>query len=174
MAHRPRQIPAAIMAGIGINGAIVVTLVLLTLGLGREVDEVAIVTLGKALGSRIYLLGSVFIVLAMLTSYWAISLALSDIIREQLGWSRLVSWSFATVPGLLIVFLGTDSFLSLLELAGGAVGLVVGLGLVPTYRAVCGKHPGCPAGRRLGFVEKPVFQIVIVDGFLLMAIGAIL
>ncbi|MDD9304038.1 MAG: hypothetical protein HUK40_17495 [Desulfobacter sp.] len=174
LGHCPELIPRAILTGIGINGGIVLVLTFLTLGLGSEINEVAIITLGKALGNWAHILGSLFIILAMLTSYWAISLALADIIQEQFKWQFLVCWSLATVPGFAIVYLGTDSFLRLMELAGGAIGLVIGFGIVPVYRAVLKAHPQPGKGVNLNFITHPLSQIIIAAGFLLMALGALL
>lgn len=172
--HKPQQIPKAILTGIFINAVIILVLVFLTIGLGREVDEVAIITLGKALGNWAQVLGSIFILVAMLTSYWAISLALADIIQEQFDLRFLICWAMATIPGLGIVYLGTDSFLKLLELAGGAIGLIIGLGIVPVYRAVIKKRPEAAPGVPLHFLTHPLCQVVVALGFLLMATGAIL
>ncbi len=174
LSHEPRLIPRAIFTGIGINGLIILVLVFLTLGVGKNIDEVAIITLGQALGNWAHVLGSLFILLAMLTSYWAISLALSDIIQEQFLWHRGICWALATLPGLVLVYLGTDSFLSLLELAGGAIGLIIGIGIIPVYRAVIKGNPESPRDMNLGFIESPICQVVIVAGFLLMAAGALL
>ena len=174
LSHEPRLIPRAIFTGIAINGVIILVLVLLTLGLGKNIDEVAIITLGRALGNWAYFLGSLFILLAMLTSYWAISLALSDIIQEQFSWHHGICWALATLPGLVLVYLGTDSFLSLLEMAGGAIGLIIGIGIVPVYRAVIKRQPESSKDVNLGFLESPICQIIIVAGFLLMAAGALL
>ncbi len=174
LSHRPRDIPKAVLTGIGINAVIILVLVFLTIGLGQEIDEVAIITLGRALGNWAQILGSLFILLAMLTSYWAISLALADIIQEQFSWKFLICWALATLPGLGIVYLGTDSFLNLMEMAGGAIGLVIGLGIVPVYRAVLKRHPEPHDQVNLGFLSHPVCQVVIALGFLLMATGALL
>ena len=172
----PHLIPRAILTGIGINGFIILVLTLLTLGLapglGQGVDEVAIITLGKALGNWAHVLGSLFIILAMLSSYWAISLALADIIQEQFKWQHLICWGLATLPGLAIVYLGTDSFLKLMELAGGAIGLVIGMGIVPVYRTVVKNNPDSLAN--LDFISHPVCQAIIASGFLLMAAGALI
>ncbi len=168
----PRLIPKAILTGIGINGLIILVLTLLTLGLGQGADEVAIITLGKALGSWAHVLGSLFIILAMLSSYWAISLALADIIQEQFNLQHLLCWGLATLPGLAIVYLGTDSFLKLMELAGGAIGLVIGMGIVPVYRTVVINNPDSRAN--MDFIAHPLCQVIIASGFLLMAAGALL
>jgi amino acid permease len=57
----------------------------------------------EGIGLWAKILGSVFTLLAMLTTYWSISLALSDVIEEQMKWNRRVCWLLATVPSLLLV-----------------------------------------------------------------------
>ena len=94
---------------------------------------------------------------------------------RQYGLMRgTICWALATLPGLALVYLGTDSFLSLLEMAGGAIGLIIGIGIVPVYRAVIKGQPESSKGVNLGFLESPICQIIIVAGFLLMAAGALL
>ena len=49
----------------------------------------------------------------MLTTYWSISLALSDIVEEQLKLSRRICWVIATLPSLLMTFAGLGVLWSL-------------------------------------------------------------
>ena len=52
----------------------------------------------KGIGSWAEMVGSLFTILAMLTTYWSISLALADIVEEQLKLSRRLCWVIATLP----------------------------------------------------------------------------
>ena len=42
-------------------------------------------------------IGSLLIVFALVTSYWSVSLALADILRERTGISARVAWLLATL-----------------------------------------------------------------------------
>ena len=69
----------------------------------------------------------------MLTSYWSVSLALADMLHERIGLPNKAAWLLATVPSLLLVWLGDWQFLESLRLAAGATAIVVALITIPMY-----------------------------------------
>lgn len=134
LADRPRLIPRAVAAGLGINFAIMLVVVCLSLLLSPVPTKIATIGWSRSLGSRVEAMGTAFVLLAMLTSYWSVSLALADIVRERLGTGRFVSWLLATLPTLLIPLAGIAGFMEFLRKAGGAMGLLVPLLLIPMNR----------------------------------------
>lgn len=134
LADRPRLISRAVAAGLGINFVLIIVVTSLSLMLCAEPTRIATVGWSRALGAIAEKAGTVFVILAMLTSYWSISFALTDIVRERLGARRFVSWLVATAPTLLIALAGMGGFLGFMRTAGGGIAVLVAVLLVPTYR----------------------------------------
>jgi amino acid permease len=164
----------AIALGLGINGALTAAVALIALGVSTEVTKVAVVGIADSLGDWTGIVGSLFIVAAFVTSYWSVSLALADILRERISMSRRTAWLAATLPSLIVLWLGVWAFLEWLSLAAAATAMVVALITIPMYRTA----------RRLGAVRQPDWTLgawgsplVLVVAFLamlFMALGSLL
>lgn len=120
------------------------------------------------------IVGSLFIVAAFVTSYWSVSLALADILRERTAISRRAAWLAATLPSLLVLWVGAWAFLEWLSLAAAATAMVVALITIPMYRNA----------RRVGEVANPDWTLgawgsapmlaLAFLAMLLMAVGSVL
>jgi amino acid permease len=165
----PKKIRKAIALGLGLNCAFMIVIVLCSLAASKEVTELAMIGWSESMGVWAQILGSVFTILAMLTTYWSISLALSDIIEEQTKWNRRLCWVLATLPSLLLVLFNFSSFLGLMRTAGGLNAILIAALVVPAYRR-CRKENGeLLLSKTLG--STPV-QILVVAAFVLMAVGS--
>ena len=163
----------AIMTGLAINGALTGVIALVALGVSAEVTKVAMIGIAAALGSWTSVAGSLFIVAALVTSYWSVSLALADILQERTGVSSHVAWLLATLPSLLVLWVGAMQFLEWLRLAAGATAIVVALITLPMYRTA----------RRVGAVTDPAWTLgrwgspamlgLALLALVLMAIGSL-
>ncbi|MCL2814362.1 MAG: hypothetical protein FWD23_07160 [Oscillospiraceae bacterium] len=134
--RRPQAIKAAIAAGVGINLGMSLAICFSALRASHTVTKVAIVGWSAALGAPVGLVGSLLVLGAMITSYWAISLALSDMVCEQLGANRQ-KWPvymISTLPCLLLALFSGASFTSFIGVAGGAVAVIIALLLLPAYK----------------------------------------
>lgn len=165
----PVKIRKAVALGLGLNCAFMVIIILCALAASSEVTQLAMIGWSDGIGLWAKILGSLFTLLAMLTTYWSISLALSDIIEEQMKWNRRICWLLATVPSLLLVVFNLGSFLELMRTAGGLIAILIALLVVPAYRR-CRKENG----RLLlsGKLGSTFVQIMVVLAFVLMAIGS--
>ena len=94
------------------------------------------------IGSWASYAGGVFTLLAMLTTYWSISLALSDIVGEQFRLNGKICWLLATVPSLALALGNSGGFLDFIQIAGGAIAIIVAVMVVPTYRRALKEIPG--------------------------------
>jgi amino acid permease len=163
----------AILVGLGINGALTAVVALVALGISTEVTEVAIIGIADRVGSWVGITGSLFIVFALVTSYWSVSLALADILRERTAISAKVAWLLATLPSLFILWIGVWRFLEWLRLAAGATAIVVALITIPMYREA----------RRTGWVSDPEWTLgrwgspamlaLVLLSLVLMAVGSL-
>ncbi len=134
LADRPDLIPRAVAAGLGVNFVLILLVTTLSLLLSPVPTTIATVGWGRALGPWAELVGTGFVLLAMLTSYWSISFALSSMIRERLGLGNFPAWLLATVPTLVLALAGLGGFLEFMRTAGGAIAVLVAVLFVPAYR----------------------------------------
>ena len=133
----------------------------------------AIIGITKRMGTWAGLIGSLFILFALVTSYWSVSLALADILRERIGISSRVAWLLATLPSLLILWIGAWQFLDWLRLAGGATAIVVALITIPMYRQARLTGPVSDPGWTLGRWGSPATLALVLLSLILMAIGSL-
>jgi amino acid permease len=168
---RPALVGKAVAAGLGINGLLIILVTTLSLIASDSVTQIATVGWARSLGSWAELLGAVFVFLAMLTSYWSISFALSTIVEEQLEAPRLVAWLIATVPTLAIALAGLGSFMSLMRTAGGGIAIFTALLFLPAYyryRRTRSTTAILPAA-----LDKSYAGWVIGIAYVLMAVGSL-
>jgi amino acid permease len=135
----------AILLGLGLNGVLTAAVAIIALGVSSEVTKMAITGIADRLGDWAGVVGSLFIVAALVTSYWSVSLALADILRERTSIPVRLAWLLATLPSLLVLWVGVWQFLDWLRLAGGATAIVVALITIPMYRTA----------RRIGAITVP-------------------
>jgi amino acid permease len=164
----------AILAGLGINGLLIGVIAVVAVGVSQPVTEVAVVGIADRLGSWAGTVGSLFILAALLTTYWAVSLALADMVRERTGISWRPAWLLATLPSLLILFLGLWSFVEYLSVAAGATAAVVALITVPMFRNARRYGDVAEPSWTLGRLGDPAWLGLALLASVLMVIGAIL
>ena len=166
-----KRIRRTIFVGFGISTAFVL-LVTLTVLLGNsgEVDkEMAYMQLGANIGKWAVVLAGLFSLFALLTTFWTHTLALRDVVHEQVNWGNRVSWVVATIPCILFSIFGVSSFIVLTRIMSGVV-VLVSIMLVLTYgksRRRAGSSPIC------GIVGTLPFQILLVVATVMSAAGAV-
>lgn len=165
-----KLVPKAVLAGIGLNLLFVLLVTFCAIAVSEEVTEVAIIGWTGAVGSWAVILGSVFIILAMLTTYWSVSYALVVIIKERLGWTERLSWLAATLPTLGLAMAGMASFLDFMRIVGGGIAVVVALLLVPAFRSFR-KHATVREWN-IGLWGSTIFQILVIAAYILTAVGS--
>jgi len=110
---------------------------------------------------------------ALVTSYWSVSLALADILRERTGISGRLAWLLATLPSLLILWVGAWQFLEYLRLAAGATAIVVALITIPMYWQAKQSGPVRDPGWTLGRWGHPAMLALVLLSLVLMAVGSL-
>ena len=122
------------------------------------------------LGGWVSIIGYLFTLLALATSFWANTLNLRDIVSEQTGWKLRVSWLAASAPCLLLAFFGLSSFVGFTRFAS-IIQVVTGLGIIVAYN-LSRKRTGSSA--LLGFFGALPFQILVAVCTLLATVGAVI
>ena len=139
----------SIVTGLAMNGVLMTIVVVVSLGISREVTKLAVIGVTDALGGWADIAGSLFTLLALMTSYWSVSLALADILHERTGVHPKIGWVLATLPSLLLLYAGIWRFMEWLRLAGGATAIVVVLITLPMF----------VNARRSGDVPDPAWSL---------------
>ena len=167
-----RRIRGAIATGTGLNLLLILVITFMTLlGAGSDISQNgALVDLAAHLGGWVSVIGYIFTLLALATSFWANTLNLRDIVDEQVHWGPRWSWLAASLPCLVIALLRFTSFVGFTRLAS-VVQVLTGVGIIVAYhrsRKKAGASPICGTWGTLPF------QILVVAGTLLSTIGALL
>ena len=167
-----KRIRKTIFTGFGLSSlfVLVVTLTVL-LGTKGDVDkELAYMQLGESIGGWALILAGIFSLFALLTTFWSNTLALRDVVHEQVGTGNRVSWLIATVPCILFAVFGVSSFIVLTRIMSGVV-VLVSIMLVLTYgksRKKVGSSPIC------GIFGTVPFQVLMMVSTIISAVGAML
>ena len=130
-----RRIRLAIAAGLAVNAALILLVTITTLiGVGAPsvTERGALVDLSARLGGWVSVVGYVFSLLALATSFWANTLNLRDIVHEQTKWNEKLSWLCASLPCLVLALLSSLSFVKF-TLFASAIQVVTGLGIILAY-----------------------------------------
>ena len=163
-----KKIKKAVFLGLGVNFMLILVISFCALWASGSITEVAMVGWSEGIGLWAQLVGSVFTLLAMLTTYWSLSLALAGIIEEMTKLSSRLCWLIATLPSMILVLFNLGNFMDLLRTAGGLIAIVVAVMVVPAYRNARREVPG-------GVLKKSGawLEILIVIAYLLMAVGSV-
>ena len=158
------KIRKTIFAGFGLSSlfVLIVTLTVLLGTKGTLDKELAYMQLGKSIGSWAMILAGIFSLFALLTTFWSNTLALRDVVHEQIGTGNRISW--------LIAIFGVSSFIVLTRIMSGVV-VLVSIMLVLTYgksRKKAGNSPIC------GVFGTVYFQVLMVISTIISAIGALI
>lgn len=167
-----KKIRASIALGLAVNAGLILLITLMTLlGAGNDISEDgALVDLARHLGGWVSIVGYIFTLLALATSFWANTLNLRDIVSEQTKLGRNMSWLLASLPCLVLALFGLSSFVGFTRFAS-IIQVVTGLGIIVAYnrsRKRTGASPIC------GTLGKPVFQVLVIVFTLLSSVGAVL
>ncbi len=167
-----KKVRRSIVLGIGADAALVLVLTFAALlGSRGQVTELALLGLSRGVGSWAVWIGSLFTLLALVTTFWSSTLNLRDIVHEQLRLNNRVSWLLAAVPSFVIAVLGLGTFLSFTRIVS-AISVIGGLLLIVTYgisrRRAGGESPIC--GR---FGTLP-FRILVIAASMAAAVGSLL
>lgn len=167
----PRKIRKTIFIGFALSSVLVliVTMTVLFGTRGAITKELAYLQLGESIGKWAVLLAGIFSLLALLTTFWSNTLALRDVVHEQIHAGNRISWLIATVPCILFAIFGVSSFIILTRIMSGVV-ILVSIMLVITYgksRRKAGVSPIC------GVIGTVPFQVLMVLSTIVSAVGSL-
>ena len=164
-----KQIKKAVFLGLFNNFIIIVVITFCALLASDKVTEVAMVGWSAGIGPWAQIVGGLFTILAMLTTYWSLSLALGSIVEEQMKWDARLCWLIATLPSLILALFNFGSFMEFMRLAGGLISIIIAIMIVPAYIHARREVEGSILTRCGGKVTATV----IIIAYILMGIGSV-
>ena len=164
-----KKIRKAVFLGLLNNFILILVISVCSLLSSTEITELAMVGWSAGIGLWAQLIGGLFTVLAMLTTYWSLSLALGGIVDDMLHTGTKISWLLATLPSLILVLFDAAGFLDLMRTAGGLIAIIIAVMVVPAYHNARRDVPENNLLRRSGLP----LEIVIVIAYILMAVGSV-
>ena len=161
-----KNIKKSILIGMSVNLLIMMLVITGALLSSEEITEVSMTGWSAGIGLWAKIVGSVFTLLAMLTTYWSISVALRDIVRDAIRLGDWLCFIIASVPALLLAFLPSAGFLDFLELAAGAIAILIALFVIPVFHISRKRGPSI-----LGRACTTPTEIIVFIAYILMAAG---
>lgn len=135
-----KKIRFSIAAGIGVDAIVVLILtfaIMLTTTKVNVGDNEALLmfTVGvrDTIGTWAMILGGLFAMFAILTTFLSCTLNLRDIVHEQTKWDRRICYIAATLPSLAIAFIPKVSFMSLISMMVSVTSVLSGLMVLIAY-----------------------------------------
>ena len=163
-----KKIKKAVFLGFLNNFIIIVVINFCALLSSTEVTEVAMAGWAQGLGLWAQIIGGLFTVLAMITTYWSLSLALADIVGETLHFKRRLSWLIATLPSLILALFDISGFMGIMRIAGGIISIIIAVMVVPAF-INSKKAPGESILKHNGWIVCAI----IIAAYVLMGIGSV-
>jgi len=95
------------------------------------------------------------------------------VVEERVKISQRKSWLTATLPSFVLVLLSTQGFLDYMTMASGAIALLMAFMVVPLLNSSRRNGVVTDPEWHLGVFGSRVFQLIVIVGFIAMAVGAI-
>ncbi|MCQ2550738.1 MAG: hypothetical protein MJ146_00895 [Clostridia bacterium] len=160
------KIRKAIFLGFLNNFIIILVICFCSVYASKEVTEVAMVGWSQGIGLWAQIIGSLFTVLAMLTTYWSLSLALADIVRETTKLQHRMAWLIATLPSLILALFNLGGFMDFMRLAGGLISIIIAVMVIPAFINARNEVEGSILKKNGNLV-----CILIILAYVLMGVG---
>lgn len=171
MHNDARRMKSAIFWGLSANLMVCLLICVSAIAASEEVTKMAAVGLHDALGPVVGVCAGLFVLLAMLTSFFVLAFSLTSVVSAQFHAKRWLCFAAATLPALLAAFIPSASFANMAKVAGGIISLLIFMLLIPAYRRSvqltgCSAVTGCRGQNRM-------LLACVTIGSLLMMIGAL-
>jgi amino acid permease len=116
--------------------------------MGAGTTQVATTGLAQILGQKMFVMGNLFAVLAMATSFLTLGLALKEMYHYDYHLNKNISWLLTIIPPLVLFFVLEKSFVGVIGITGGIAMGLEGVLVVLMYRQA----------KKIG-TRKPEYQL---------------
>ena len=134
LSNNVKLLKKAIILGLSIPILIYILFSLTVIGVsGESVSETAITGLAKVTNGGILLIGGIFGVLAMTTSFLALGHILRELFYRDYKIPKFPAWALTVFVPLIVFLLGLRSFIVIISFAGGILSGIQGIALIASY-----------------------------------------
>lgn len=124
----------AVVGGLSLNAVLTVIFTVAVILGSEEITEIATIGLADSLGiDFVRVICSVFVLLAMFSSYWSSGLAFADVVEAQFKLNKRWAWLISTLPTLLIAILLPLTVLDYVQIGAGALSIILVIVVLPAY-----------------------------------------
>lgn len=170
MHNDARRMKSAIFGGLSANLMVCLLICVSAIAASEEVTKMAAVGLHDALGPVVGVCAGLFVLLAMLTSFFVLAFSLTSIVSAQFHAKRWLCFAAATSPALLAAFIPSASFANMAKVAGGIISLLIFMLLIPAYRRSV-QLTGCSAVTGCWGQNRMLLACVIIGSLLMMIVA---
>jgi len=172
LSNNVKLLKKAIILGLSIPILIYILFSLTVIGVsGESVSETAVTGLAKVTNGGILLIGGIFGVLAMTTSFLALGHVLRELFHRDYKIPKFPAWALTVFVPLIVFLLGLRSFIVVISFAGGILSGIQGIALINSYyraRKAGDRKPefSFNLARPIAYVIYAVFLFGIVYQFI--------
>lgn len=125
----------AVVGGLTLNALLTVIFAAAVILGSDEITEIATIGLANSLEMPfVRIICSVFVLLAMFSSYWSSGFAFADAVQAQFKLTAKRAWAVSTLPTLLIAIFLPLSVLDYVQIGAGALSIILVIVVLPAYR----------------------------------------
>ena len=129
-----KKLKKAVILGSLIPLIVYVLFTFATLGItGEKTTEIVTIGLGESLGEGMILIGAVFAIFAMLTSFLTLALAMKEIYMFDYKLNPKLSWALTMFVPLIVFLSGATSFIKVVGITGALAGGTEGILIILMY-----------------------------------------
>ena len=164
------EISKAVILGLSVNAGITLLFSVVTIIGSEKVTEIATIGLSESLNfSLIKIICSVFVLLAMLSSFWSSGLAFAEVLEQQTNLSKTVSWFISTLPTVIIAIILPLSILDYIQIGAGALSIILVIVVLPAYYNAVKASDHCLLGK---FAKSKLLISTVAIAICLMCISS--
>jgi len=131
LVRNEKKLKRSIIIGASIPIAVYLIFTVIVVGVtGLQTTEVATLGLGQIIGRHVILIGNLFAVLTMATSFLTLGLALKEMYNYDYNINHQISWGLTIIIPLIIALSNVTTFIKAIGIAGVVAGGLEGILIV--------------------------------------------
>jgi amino acid permease len=132
--EKVEELKKAMFCGLSINSAVTLLFAFAAITGSKVVTEVATIGIASSYGiTWIRILCSALVLFAVVSSFWSVGRAFTDMVKEQINANEKVSWVVSTIPVLIIAIFFPMSVLKYVQIGAGILSIALGIMIIPAY-----------------------------------------
>ena len=165
-----KEIRKVALTGLTVNAILTIIFAIIAIIGSKEITTIATLGLADTINNNIIkIVCSIFVLIAMFSSYWTSGLAFADILEVQLKVSRRVAWMISTIPTIIIALLLPMSIIDFIQIGAGALSVILVLVIIPAYYHAVKKEKMPLLGR---IAKSKLLLVIMSICIIIMAISS--